>query len=1561
MKNLLSNRLVVAIFALTLAGVLVAVGVRDETPVGTLEGATTMSENSKGLPGVTVILRPQFEIPDWHRANKSIRSEEGGKFRFSNIPAGVYTVEAYAKAHAMKETKFTVVEGRNPALGLELQPGAPHLKLNAAQHMFSTQERPTVNVEGFGFDDEVSVGIYAINFDRLTKEGGLQSVLSAAYRWSDGVKTDDRAVFTPKSSVNHAIVRRDAEGSFVEDIELPNLGNGFYWVSAASSNLKSGIWIAVSDIALITKKAGREVLCYVTDIQSGAPIPNAAISIHQKESSTSSGKSDARGVAKLTLPATFASDTNTAIVAKRQYSTAIVGFSHYAGDEGAGLRAFIYTDRPVYRPGDEISYKCILRRLVAENYSVPTNAPVIIEIRDPDDNLLETKRLSSSSHGTVWGEFKLNSVALTGTYSIKCKVGGFEQSKSVPISAYRKPEYTVKVKGAEPYFVRGDTARVTINSQYYFGGPVVGAKVTAYIYRSPDWGSYISEEYAEEYEGEEFDSAGERIKTVVAETNGQGEATVSFDTNLDGQDPESDYIYTVSADVADAGGKFYSGEGKVKVVRGEFAMNVETDDYILEPTGTTNFTATAHSHTGKRPIAGALVHITYGYENWDGNTSTFTPSGDTTVRTNEGGKVIVPVSAPKAGSFIIKASAKDRRGNEIEARQYIYVTDSSGYDFSSQPGKISLVLDKKQYRVGETAQVLINSQADDATALVTVEGADIEFTKLVPLAKGSALVELPVKPNYTPNTHVNVAFVSKKKFYESSKRLSVDLSHKVLNISIASDKPVYKPRERAIYRITTTDGQGRPVPAELSFGVVDESIYAIREDDADIVKHFYPKRQNAVETYYSFPEIYLGDGDKDVVAGEVRERFLDTAFWRPQVVTDAQGQATMTVDLPDNVTSWRATVTGITNDSQVGRATSNIVARKPVMVRLQAPRFFTQGDRVQVSAIVHNNTGARQEITVALAAEGIRIDGDIRHSITVGTNAPETVTWFLYAPQVGLAVITAQAIEPGGHSDAERRTIPVEPYGRKVAANYTGDVRSGGIVHLSVHEGYVPGTGKLTVNLAPSLASSLLGSLEYLVGYPYGCTEQTMSRFLPSVVISSTLKQLRIPQPSLQAQIPDMIEKGFLKLRAMQHSDGGWGWWEYDQSDPWMTAYVLEGYYRAAKAGFSPPKFSRDNAIEWAKNTLNELERTKRLAEPGADTLQLMRALALNGQIDFCADKVRQVDLSKAFAPELLIHLVITYNTVGDEFAAEEQTAVKRLAQMAEAGPSRASWQEAWYGVETSAQAVLAIATSNPKHPVLPKAIRWLMLQRRGDHWFSTRDTSFVLLALAKYMAANEESAPNYVLDVLLNGQPFKSVAVSPASISNSLKVDIPFTELRAGDNRIDIRVNGQGNCYYSIESSQVANTGELAQTLTGEDLRIKRTYHRLQPRRLDDGTMRLLPSKEAIDEIDAGDLIRVVLTIESKKDREFMMIEDPVPSGCEITERKNPDDEWDRWWSRTDIRDNRIVFFARSLPKGTNIIEYTMRAELPSRARAMPTTLSNMYDPDVRASTGEQRLEVAR
>lgn len=1532
-----------------------AIGVRDEVPLGSIEGVVFMAENSKPLAGATVILRPKFDIPDWHSSNRVLQTDKNGAFSIKNIPAGVYTIESYAKAHSMPETAVSIEEGKRIDFNLELSPSAPNLRLNAGQHIFTPNEEPSFTMSGFGSDDDIELSVYRINFDKLTAQGGLGKLLQASYNWNNGMDTSDRSIFQNPETFRHQITRRDVEGSFTEEPRLKQLAPGFYWVAASSANLRTGTWIAVSRIALVVKQADNKLLCFATDIETGKPIPGAKISAHSSDGNVALGITSSDGTALVA----YKNAEDSAVVASWQDSKAVASIYGNGDSSDSNIKAFIYTDRPIYRPGDEIHYKVIFRKLVGQDYQIPTGAQATIHVEDVNQNRIHSQTVHVSATGTASGSFTVNSEAITGTYRIQAEIAGQSTTSHIEIASYRKPEYTVSVSGNKDYFIRGDKASVTVSSQYYFGGPVVGAKVEAYVYRAPYWkyrGYDDSEEDFEEY----YSDAGEYVTQIEGTTDNEGKANLSFDTGSEGDSVESDYIYTVTASVSDPGGKYYSGEGRVKVVRGEFALFVDTDPYVVSPGDTVSVSALAQGHDGK-PVANAVVRITYGYEHWGSGTSTLDKLGEKTVRTNSEGVAKLDVAAPNEGSLKIICSARDRRGNEIADTGYVWVPGESSYQFSRKEGAVSIVLDKKNYAAGDTAKVLVSAGKVSGDALITVEGDGIQKYFVANLSKGFAKVDIPVTRDFAPNVYVCVALVHDKTFHEGHKQLPVDLSKKLLDIKITADKDVYQPRETATYDILATDDAGKPVQAEFSLGIVDESIYAIREDTDDIVSAFYPKRARAVDTYYSFPEIYLGDGDKDVVDATVRERFLDTALWRPSIATDANGKARVSVQLPDNLTTWRATVTGITNDTRVGRALLKITTTKPVVVRLEAPRFFTQKDRIAVSAVIHNSTGSRQEAEVSLDTRGVALEGPSTRRLPVGTDKPEVAVWYVRANDVGDAVLTASVKLRNGESDAMRLRIPVQPFGRLVSENKAGDAKTDPELTVTVHNGYVKGSGTLRVTISPTIASSLLNSLDYLAGYPYGCTEQTMSRFLPTVVVAQTLAQLGLSKPELQAKIPDMISKGYARLEKFQHSDGGWGWWEFDESDAWMTSYVLEGYHRASSAGYPPNKSSQNQAIAWAKRKVSDVL-TKN--EPlQASELYLLRALALNGQTQFVSNSIVQYSLKDVYDTKRLITLLMIYNSLGAQWQDRRDEVLKRLVNGAQVGASRASWREEWYGVETTAQAVLAIASAKPNHPLLPKAIRWLLLQRYGEAWHSTRDTALTLLAICKYMAANSESAPNYDLELLLNGKPYRQFAVRADTLASDIKVDVPFEELHQGSNRLAFQIKGTGNAYYSVSMRQTVDRGTLAQSLSGKGLRIERSYHNLEVRRLEDGTSRLLPSLRQISSVNAGALVRVVLRITSDSEREFIMIEDPVPAGCEIVEREQPEEEWmwENWWSSTDVRDDKIIFFARRLPSGTSTIEYTLRAEAQGRSAAMPATVLNMYDPDFRASSGQTTLEVRK
>src|SRR5262249_58494957 len=228
----------------------------------------------------------------------------------------------------------------------------------------------------------------------------------------------------------------------------------------------------------------------------------------------------------------------------------------------------------------------------------------------------------------------------------------------------------------------------------------------------------------------------------------------------------------------------------------------------------------------------------------------------------------------------------------------------------------------------------------------------------------AVMIDVPIESRFIPNVYLGVCYVQNGEMYTHDRLLSVPAKSKFLNIEIVADKKQYKPGQLAKYTVLARNADGSPASgAELSFGVVDEAIYSVRPDGTpDIRKAFYGKRYNQVQTNFAASYYFQGhSGEKGVKLAlnrpsyqladfknegqynepRIRKDFKDTSFWKPDLVTDAAGKATVDVTLPDNLTTWRATARAITSDTKVGSAISRVVARKDLILRLETPRFFT--------------------------------------------------------------------------------------------------------------------------------------------------------------------------------------------------------------------------------------------------------------------------------------------------------------------------------------------------------------------------------------------------------------------------------------------------------------------------------------------------------------------------------------------------------------------------------------------------------------------------------------------
>ena len=310
-----------------------------------------------------------------------------------------------------------------------------------------------------------------------------------------------------------------------------------------------------------------------------------------------------------------------------------------------------------------------------------------------------------------------------------------------------------------------------------------------------------------------------------------------------------------------------------------------------------------------------------------------------------------------------------------------------------------------------------------------------------------------------------------------------------------------------------------------------------------------------------------------------------------------------------------------------------------------------------------------------------------------------------------------------------------------------------------------PGSRSLSVRLAPSIAGSLFGALDYLISFPYGCVEQTMSSFLPNITVQRAVKDLGIKTDIDEAALQEKIHAGLDRLYNFQHPDGGWGWWETDDSHPFMTAYVVAGLVQARDAGTKVTPEAIDNGVKWLKQ---DLAQDSRMA---ADLRAYMvYALAVTGQST--PPLLGQVyDKRSSLSPYGMAVAGLALEQAGDGRVKDIAAALERGAQQDQ--------EQAWWTAkrdemldfsedvtpEATAWTVKLLSHQHPDSPLLPKAALWLMNHRNEGYWWdSTKQTAMVIYGLTDYLKRSNELNPNFTATVFVNDKAVLTKKIDQAS-----------------------------------------------------------------------------------------------------------------------------------------------------------------------------------------------------
>jgi hypothetical protein len=1552
----------------------------EETPRGSLRGRVVLAETLKPIAGVTLYITDE-EATKRYAIRRAISDKEG-RFFFPAITTGAHSLSAHAKAHSANNCLVYIDEGEEAQITLVLWRSQPYLAIARHSHIFATTEKAGVSVRGYvdtrkpPRTDALMVRLFRTRLSEIMQNEQRAEALNAM-NTLDGRGYLPPILLYPSDAPAPSLVLEkrmpitedDIEGFFHQRVDFGKLEPGLYLLEAQHVQDTVSSWFLVTDAALVVKRAGRQVLAYVVNIKKGTPISGSQIRVYQTSALVAQGRTGSDGLASLSVPA--GERGSLTVVAVHGEDEAVVNGYLYEQEDGGDFAVYAYTDRPLYRPGQRIYYKGIARRKLEAGgrYAVPSGEPVAVEIRDPSGERILQAQHTTNPFGSFYGHVDLSPEASTGVYALILTLRGEKHTQDIVVGSFKKPEFAVTLTPTKPRYVRGEQVEVVVEGQYYFGAPVAGAKVIYFVYRHPDW----TAEYPEDTYDPEFEEApphgrysegayGEFIAEGEAVLDENGKANIRFPAKA----PETPnapqmQILAVSVSVIDDAGRLTDAYVDVPVAAGDFRLAVSPAGYVAEPGQPMDIVVKAADFTGK-PIAGVPITLEYGMEWLVRGEYKFSLEGTRKLITGPDGLARTEITLHRAGEWRLAVQANDAAGRTVRARGYLWVAGEGDGDLHTEYADLSLLTDKHRYRPGETVRVLINAARFGQTALLTVEGDRIYHSFLVPLTKRSTLVRIPVLKAYGPNVYLAACYVRDKMFAQSQIPLRVHVPQQEILVKIESNKPKYEPGEEITYRIQTTNSQGQPAPCEFSFGVVDESIYALREDDPNALRHaFYPRRYNAVITEYSFATEYLGDANKAEPKIEARKKFLDTAFWQPTLHTDAQGRARVAFHLPDNLTTWRATAIAHTTETELGWAIQKVIVTKDFFVRIEAPRLLTSQDRSQIAALVHNQTNTSQTVLIRLRTENLSPEGALTQTLSVPSGQVGRVVWPVRPSGIGTAKIDVAAwTSPGTgqrqYTDRVQFSLPIKPYGRLRIDTIAGEILAGKPTPeiLRLDPAAIPGTGRLTVRLTPSVAGALAGALEYLVGYPYGCTEQTISRFLPDVLARRALRLwgMRLPKETA-IHLPQMVRDGLLRLYRLQHAEtGGWGWWENDKDDPWMTAYVLYGLAIAKREGFavSEAVLARGRNAAWKM-------------VPSADSHTkafLLYALALAGEKE--AVRVERRAINEKFAePEALGYLVLLDRLLG----VYPHAAVTELNRRAISDTRGTFWRATSSGkssdIAATATALRAILALNRRDERINAILRWLMLSRTENYWASTRDTSWVVAALCDYLKSASPGALRGELRVTLNGEVIHSLTLTPELAREpEVVLHVPTEKLRAGRNDLTLeRPRGEGVIFYTLVLRQMVAMEEIP-AFSPSKIGIYREYLRVLPQKVGSDSW-ALQTEPTNGKLRQGDRIRVRITLHVPQNLEYVVIEDPYVAGCEVTERGTAEEtvEWGYWWSSIDVREDKVAFFARNLPKGKHVIEYNLRAQTPGEYRALPTFLQPMYAPGTWAESAEVRVEV--
>ncbi|HEU4881104.1 MAG TPA: MG2 domain-containing protein, partial [Longimicrobium sp.] len=1035
--------------------------------------------------------------------------------------------------------------------------------------------------------------------------------------------------------------------------------------------------VQVTDLAVHARVGVDQAAVWVTGVKDGRPVGGVDVTLHDADGRVrATGRTDRRGTVILTgFRPTPPPDTACAegarcrraqpeegyVAAQRGADRAVVGISEYDpdlspyqfglygawGEERAPAAGAVFTERGIYRPGEPVYAKAIVRHGPLGSLAPPAPGDSLRWLfRGREGEPLGEWTAPLSRFGTADHTFRLPADAGLGDYAVEIRLRRDGEWRSVgyasyQVAEYRPPEVLVEVGTDQAPRFAGDRLRATVGARYLFGAPMARAPVrwTARQYAVSPWeleipgteGWYLGDS------GEWWEDSWEAPITLGGGTDtldarGYRELDVALPALTDGRPAR----VIVQAEVADANRQTVAGVTSVLVHPADFYIGAR-------PEGAGYFwTAGAPVRVGViavRPdggnVAGVAVQGTVVRREWHvvrrqrgrgfDEVGEWVSDTVATCRVTTAAQPAQCAFTPRAGgAYTVSFEAADGRGRAASTTFTRWTVGGDWVPWNDEGKfKMDVIADRERYSPGDTATLLVASPFTDAEAWVTVERERVLEQRRIRITSGTTTLKIPITEAFAPNAFVSVIVVRGRSAPPGTvddpgrptlrvgyTQLRVTPEVKRLAVEVSPLQPEYRPGDSARIRVRVRDGAGRGQASEVTLWAVDEGVLSLTGyETPDPLDLLYQPRgvgmrlaSNLVAVAPQVPEGQKGtrnpggSGGQDLM-GILRSRFRPTAFFIGSAVTDRNGEVVVAGELPDNITTFRVMAVAVTAGDRYGSGESPLLSTRPLIARPALPRFIREGDDFMAGVVVNHRFAQGVEARVTAEARGVTLSGAAERNVSLLTGRGAEAR-FRFTTPVGDSAVFRFGVTGNGEADAVEVRLPIRPANRPVVQTSAGVLRDTATVEFILPAEVDPARSSLQLGFGTSPLALVQAYNRRLEIYPYGCTEQISSQALPLIALHRARQATgdTAGPRNTRARIEGVVRT----LEERQRADGGIGLWSaLDWTSPFLTAYAGRVMLEARAAGVEVSDSVLNRMAGYLTGALGDPEVLRTVLGPG--------------------------------------------------------------------------------------------------------------------------------------------------------------------------------------------------------------------------------------------------------------------------------------------------------------------------------------------------------------------------